>query len=213
MPGTGLYIMPGVTLALDNPGFGFANYGTILNNGTIDLQNSLTDYGVIKNGGVIIDNATMGSGIGSIQDPGTIDNYATFDVTGYYAHYPYNASAPNETGYLAGGNFANGAVFNNYGILNNTGVIQNFVIGNPDNSTFNNYGTFNNLDASVFQNRDLVNNNGTITNWGDFVNNGTIVNFCSGNFNNAGGGNYSGNAIIGGCGTTTIMTETTEESS
>ncbi len=216
-PNTILDIFPGITLVLDNPGFGFENYGTIINNGTIDLKNTFGQEGIIDNYGLISANATFVSDNNTNFMPsgGTVNNYGAFEIIGYYANYPANSSDPNQTAYLAGGNFGNGAIFNNYGSLNNSGVIQNFVIGANFNSTINNYGTLQNLPGSEFQNRDIVNNNGTIINAGDFVNNGTVVNFCGSNFLGASGGTYLGNPIIGACGTTItqIMTTTETESS
>lgn len=215
-PGLTLQIFPDVTLILDEEGLGFANYGTIINNGTIDYYNSFVQYGVLDNYGEVFTNATFVSQIDSyfMPDGGTINNYGAISIIGYYANPPYNSSAPNATSYLNGGSFDNDAIFNNYGTLNNSGIIQNFETGSSFNSTINNFGTLINQPGSEFQNPEFVDNNGNITNAGAFVNSGTLVNLCGGNFVEAEDGTYSGNPIVRICSTSSMqITTTTEEDS
>ena len=51
--GITLLIDQNVTLVLANPGHGFANYGTIVNNGTMIFENTFTNYGTLLNNGNI----------------------------------------------------------------------------------------------------------------------------------------------------------------
>jgi len=218
-PYTNLDILPGVTLVLN--GGGFANYGTIINNGTIDIETSFVTYGVIVNGGLISTNSTV---VSEIDDNfgvsgGTIQNYGNFSINGQIGYYPNNETYSNGTTYitagdeyLTGGSFSNGGILNNYGIINSTGEIWNGESGLNYNSTINNYGIIRNLDQAVFNNNYTINNYETIDNSGTFVNNGTIINFCYSNFVEL-GGSFSGNGITGACGTTfsTLVTSTVDE--
>jgi hypothetical protein len=221
-PNTGLDIFPGITLLLsNNPPSGFANYGTIFNNGTISMQSSFTQYGILDNYGLVLSNATDGSQIDSIfmAGGGTINNYGTFNIV---RDHPNLSNSTNGTTIdsfnqtlFAGSNFNNNAIFNNYGILNNSGVFQNFEAGSSFNSTINNYGILENGPAAIFQNEHTIVNNGSVINAGSFTNNGTVVNLCKGNFEELSGGNFVGNMVLGVCGTTTtdVQVTTAEESS
>lgn len=214
-PGVTLEILPGVTLILNDGGFG--NYGTIINNGTMEVQTSFTSYGVIVNSGQISTNASIVTIIDSYFMPngGTLENYGVFSINGHVGYYQHNETFANGTTYitagdenLTGGSFANGGILDNYGTINNTGWFWNGESGLDFNSAINNFGTIRNLEYAKFVNYYTITNNGTIVNSGNFANNGTIVTYCGSNFVEAGAGTYSGSAVIGAC-STTFQTSTT----
>lgn len=211
-----LEIFPGVTLVLDTPGFGFANYGTIINNGSLDIENSFDSYGIIDNYGEIMANATFVSEIDNnfMSGGGTLNNYGAISIDGYYESSA-NLTVVNGTttamAYLSGGSYDNGGVLNNAGVLNVTGIFWNGETGLNFTSVINNNGTIRFLHGSLFQNYYDVYNSGLVVNSGNFVNNGTVVNFCQGSLVET-GGTYSGNPVTGVCGTMSIgVTTITEE--
>ena len=217
-PDVTLEIFPGVTLVLNGGGFG--NYGTIINNGTMEVQTSFTSYGVIVNSGLISTNTSIGTVVDTYFMPngGTFENYGTFLMNGHVGYYQHNETFPNGTMYitagdenLTGGNFANGGTLDNYGTINNTGWVWNGETGLDFNSIINNFGTIRNLEYAKFVNNYTINNNGIIVNSGNFANNGTIANYCGSNFVETGTGAYSGSAVTGACGTTTFETTTIKE--
>ncbi len=169
--GSTLVIGKNVTLILANSGSGFANYGTIENNGTLIIQNSFSDYGAIVNHGTLIN-----------QDI----NFQTMST-----------SSGNETGTLNNTGLlenVQGAAIENGGTINNNGTIDNMnnstIYNNLANtSVINNYGTINN--RGTLQNKDVINNYGNINNQG------IIVNICDGKIS---GNTPAGNTVTSqGC--------------
>ncbi len=206
-----LEILPGVTLVMNGAGFG--NYGTIINNGTMDVETFLTSFGVIDNFGLISTNVSLGTAVDYYFMPngGTFDNYGAFLINGdFIGYYQHDESYLNGTAYttyitageenLTGGQFDNGAILDNYGIINNTGSVWNGVSGSNFNSTINNYGTIRNLKYAEFVNDYTINNNdnGTIVNSGSFANDGII---CGSNLVESSASAYSGRAIMEACST------------
>ena len=100
-------------------------------------------------------------------------------------------------------------LLDNYGVINSTGWFWNPECCTDSNSIINNYGVINNLPYAIFVNNATIINKGLIQNSATFENSGTVINFCGGNFVEAQTGNYSGNTIITGCGTTTSIAAST----
>jgi hypothetical protein len=208
-----LDILPGVTLAFAGKA-GITSWGSIINNGTIDLGGwlGLTSYGFIDNAGVISTNSSVYSG-------GTFENHGTFLINGHYSLYQKNETYQNGTTYiragdenLTGGNFGNDGTLNNYGVINSTGWFWNPACCTDSNSIVNNYGVINNLPYAIFVNNATIINKGIIQNSATFQNSGTIINFCGGNFVEAQTESYSGNTVITSCGTaTSVVASTTIE--
>lgn len=149
-----LIVGEGTTLVLSDSGSGFANYGTIVNNGTLIIQNTFDDFGKIINHGIIINNSTdfQLTSWDNSNETGTIEYYGTF----------YNA--PNST-------FANGGLVENNGTIDNQNAAS--IYNNLANtSLIVNYGEFNNYGS--LHNREVIANDGGI------LNQGTIVMICDG---------------------------------
>ncbi len=213
--GFGLQIYPGVTLVL--VGGGFANYGSIVNNGTFDVETAFGSYGYIVNGGTISLNSSFGfaNEYDNYFMPygGTINNWGTINVLPLYRTFPVNYTANGTTfyfpaGQLIGVQFANDGIVNNYGLINNSGIIQNYMDGSSYNSTINNLGRIIDQPGSEFQNVNDLYNYGIITNFGNFTNEGVVADICGGGFMNTGGGTVSGVPIITACSTAGVQVST-----
>jgi hypothetical protein len=211
-----LMISPGVSLILENSGSEFVNYGTIINNGTIDILNTFIQYGVLINHGTIWTNVSITDMIDTTLMPngGTTSNYGDINIFGYYkSGLPYGNATTYANGssyFLSGGSYRNGGILNNYGTINSTGDLQNFALDYNSSDTINNYGTIINGAGGLYENlfpSNVLNNFGAIVNEGNFVNNGTFYAYCpSSTFKTFGSGTFSGNPIISPlCTTTTVI--------
>jgi hypothetical protein len=200
-----LIIVPNVTLVLSNVGGGYANYGEIDNNGTIEIESSFGQYGILNNFGNILVNSTFVNLNDTLfrPDGGTTNNFGYFDIQ---PDYYYNSSGGGQI--MTGGNFGNGAILNNYGTVNSSGVFDNFESGNVNfSSEVNNYGTFYN--QAMFESMypfNVVNNVGTIINSASFVNEGTFYAYCGSTFDDVAAGTVSGNPFVSSSCTTSTTT-------
>ncbi len=145
------------TLVLSNLGHGFANYGTIINNGILIFENVFIDYGtVINNGKITIESSgfeiqfAQGS-----NDPGTLNNSGTIENMG-------SAAITNQ-----------GTINNNGSIDNLRGAaIYNYFLSSNFSGIINNYLTINNQGS--------IENERTINNFGTLSNDGSITDLCKG---------------------------------
>ncbi len=145
------------TLVLSNPGHGFANYGTIINNGILIFENVFIDYGtVINNGKITIESpgfeiqfAQGGNDPGVVNNSGTIENMASAAIT--------NQGTINNNGSID--NLRGAAIYNYFLSSNFSGIINNYL-------TINNQGS--------------IENERTINNFGTLSNAGSITNLCKG---------------------------------
>ena len=141
-----LVISPNVTLFLTGPEIEFANYGTIINNGTLTVQSAFDDFGLIVNHGTmnIVNNVFQVMSSDNTNETGRLYN------TGIVENQP-------------------GAIIANGGFIENNGTIVNLMNASIYNnlantSSMNNYGSINN--AGYIQNRQVIDNYGTIENTG-----------------------------------------------
>ena len=209
-----LTIYPGISLILENSGSEFLNYGTIINNGTMEILNTFVSYGALINYGTIWTNTSITGIAGTtfIPNGGTTNNYGVINIYGYYKSGSSGNSTTDTNGssyFLSGGSYRNGGVLNNYGTINSTGALQNFAPAPPNSTdTINNFGTVMIGPGGQYQSlypSEVLNNYGTITNEGSFVNNGTFYSYCGSSFNNV-FGTFSGNPMIStSCTTTTTL--------
>ena len=215
-PDITLEILSGVTLVLK--GGGFANYGTIINNGTMKVYTPLGSYGVIVNSGLMTTNSTIYTEFDThfMSNGGTFENYGSFLINGHVGYYQHNETYSNGTIYfhegnenLTGGSFTNGGILQNYGTINNTGWFWNVEAGFDFNSTIDNFGTIQNLEYAQFINNYTISNNGIMINSGYFTNDGKILAYCNSNFVEASAGSFYGNSVVGACGTTTTERNST----
>jgi hypothetical protein len=186
------------------------NYGTLINNGSISIvdarmnnmgvfTNNSTFYGlhmghlgdwlqVLYNEGIMTNNGEIHvEGGGFIDNVGTLTNYDTI-------HTPVLDNYDN-------GNFINEGVFYSYfdiwwgeGSITNNGIL-NINNGSSFGSIINN-GTFHVASASTFTNRGIFDNYNLLNNEGEVINDstyGSFYNYCNGVIS---GNPISGNPVI-----------------
>lgn len=167
--GMTIEIAKNVTLVLTNPAYGFSNYGTVVNNGTIILQNSFIDYGTLINNGQILNyNVNF-----------IIESAPASNDSGFFSNLGLLENAP-----WAG--ISNGGIIENNGTITNAenATIYNFLDTYNYTSTINNFGTV--------ENHGTVQNEYQIYNIGTFENQGIVIDICRGSFS---GDPVRGNAV------------------
>lgn len=121
-----LTISSGVVLRIVS-GYGFANYGQIINNGILSVESGLANYGILTNskiGTIVITGSILSMNVSAkaTSDSGIINNSGTLQI--------------NKNAYLSNAN----AIYN-FGTLTNAGTLYNYVSGLNSTSIVINSGT------------------------------------------------------------------------
>jgi hypothetical protein len=188
------------------------NFGDILNNGDLSIQNMLVNVGSLVSSGdvTVAPDATLNNNGGTVNNEGNFSNQGTVSnihlVTNKgsfdnYGQFTNNSQVDNQAGgtftnhpggvfdqgigaqLLNGGDFLNESTFNNSGLLQNDGTfINDGSIDNKSGSVLDNNGDFSN--GGSIEAVDVFRNDGAFNNGGSInVKNGAVLsNFA--NFNN-----------------------------
>lgn len=138
-----------------------SNRGTIVNNGTIDVEGLFFNFETITNNGILVSN-------GGFTNIGIVDNYKELriddDSRFNLGHFLTNRGTINNYG-----NLTNRTTVDNRNVINNKiGIVFNY-------GTLNNFATINNTGTESGLYR-LISNDGTIDNKGQINSDGVMSN-------------------------------------